>query len=246
MGMPFKFDIAFEAFEKAEDGDRSRKIGGIVSTNHLDRQQEVLIQEGLDFTPFLKSGWFNDNHDTATDSVVGYPERAELRELPDGKQGWYVEGFLLKGSERAEKIWNLANALQKTDRRLGFSVEGKILERDEKNPKLVHKAQVREVAITKCPVNENTSLMVLAKSLSVGGAVPLPRNVAVPGPAGGGRLLSPQSLEANKNPPPDKKKRKRKLAKAEAVRLLMKAHPRIHQRVAKRIVEYAMRWHPAT
>jgi hypothetical protein len=243
MSMPFQFDIALDVFEKAEDGDRSRKIGGFVSTDHLDRQHEVLLQEGLDFTHFLKGGWFNDNHDGATDSVVGYPERAELRKLTDGKQGWYVEGFLLKGTDRAEKIWNLANALQKTDRRLGFSVEGSILERDVTNPKVVRKAAVREVAITKCPVNTNTSLMVLAKSLAAGtGAAP--KNVAVAGSAGAAQLMSPQSLEANENPPPDKK-RKRKMKKSEAVALLMKSNKKISRQYAARIVDYAMRWHPA-
>lgn len=239
MSMPFQFDIALECFEKAEDGDRSRRIGGIVSTNHLDRQQEVLIQEGLDFAPFLKGGWFNDNHESSTDSVVGFPEVAELRDLPDGKKGWYVEGYILKGSERADKIWNLANALQKTDRRLGFSVEGKILERDPANPRVVKKAQVREVAITKCPVNENTSLAVLAKSLAAGtGAAP--KNTPVAGPAGAGQLLSPQSIEARP------KKRKKTMKKSEAIQLLMKANPKVTRRMAERIVEYAMRWHPAT
>ena len=169
---PFKFDVQVECFEKAGvDPSKERRIGGIVSTGEVDRQGERLIQKGLDFSPFLKGGWFNDNHDHSTEALVGYPDLCELRELPDGEQGWYVEGYLLKGHQRSDNLWNIAQALQKSDRRLGFSVEGQIEERDASNPKVVRKATVREVAITRCPVNTNTGLDVLAKSLSAGNAV---------------------------------------------------------------------------
>ena len=162
----FAFDFEVEVFQKAGPGDQDWRIGGIVSTDGLDRQGERLIQEGLDFGPFLKGGWFNDNHDSATASAVGYPTRADLRTFPDGRKGWYVEGYLLKGYDRAQQLWELANALQKSDRRLGFSVEGSIIERDITDPKTVRKAIVREVAITRCPVNTDTRLNVLAKSLA--------------------------------------------------------------------------------
>lgn len=233
----FNFDFAFEVFEKASPDGKDRRIGGIVSTDHLDRQDEILLQDGLDFEPFLKAGWFNDNHDSSTDSVIGYPEKAELRSLPDGRKGWYVEGYLLKGSERADRIWNLANALQKTDRRLGFSVEGSIVERDPSNPKTVRKAVVREVAITKCPVNTNTSLAVLAKSLSAGGSVTNPGTAP-----GNGFPLRTESLEGGK---PKKKKKAKRYSKSEAIRLLIKANPRITPEFAESIVGYAMRWHAA-
>jgi len=168
----FAFDIECEVFEKAApDGGAARYIGGFVSTDHMDRQGETLIQKGLDFTPFLTRGWFNDNHDSTTDALVGYPTAAELRKTEDGREGWYVEGELLKGdgTTRADRLWTLATSLQKTGKRkLGFSVEGKILDRDPKNPKLVRKAEVHEVAITRCPVNTRTSLDVLAKSLAAG------------------------------------------------------------------------------
>lgn len=237
MTLPFGFDFEFECFSKATAVEgRERRIGGIVSTDHLDRQQEVLLQDGLDFSPFLKSGWFNDNHDNSTDSVIGYPETAELRSLPDGRKGWYVEGYLLKGSERADRIWDLANALQKTDRRLGFSVEGSIVERDPSNPSHVKKAIVREVAITKCPVNTNTSLGVLAKSLSAGSAVTNPGTAP-----GEGFPLRTESLEGE-----GKKKKKRKLySKSEAAALLKAANSKVSDELAEKIVNYAARWHAA-
>jgi hypothetical protein len=232
----FAFDLEAEFFEKSSEGTRSRRIAGIVSTNDLDRQSEVLLQEGLDFGPFLKSGWFNDNHSADTDAVLGYPTKAELRTLPGERKGWYVEGYILKGTPRADRIWDLAQALQKSDRRLGFSVEGSVTERDPSNPRVVRKAVVREVAITRCPVNEATALQVLAKSLSAGSAVTDPGTSP-----GEGFPLRVQSLEGG--PDPLRKKRKRRMNKAEAVALLKSLQPRLSDSAAEKIVDYAMRHH---
>lgn len=227
----FKFDIDCEVFEKSGPGEKERRIGGIVSTDDIDKQAERLLQDGLDFSPFLKGGWFNDNHDRSTSATVGYPEFAELRNLPGGRKGWYVEGYLLKGTPKADEIWSLANALQKTDRRLGFSVEGKIVERDPTNPSMVRKAVVSEVAITRCPVNDKTHLAVLAKSLSAGHAVGDP-GVS----AGEGFALRVESLEGG-----PKKKRKKKMKKSEAIALIQKLNPKISRAWAERLVDYALR-----
>lgn len=250
----FHFDFDCEVFEKAAPDGKERRIGGIVSTDHLDRQQEQLLQEGLDFSPFLKSGWFNDNHSKETDSVVGYPEKCEMRTLPDGRKGWYVEGYLLK-TERANKLWELANELQRSGsgRNLGFSVEGSILERDTDNPKKVKKAMVWEVAVTKCPVNDKTALNVLAKSLAVGHGGS-GSGSGVPGSAG---PVSQESLEANPSPRPSpedddedtkkrKKKKRKKVSKSEAVALLKSKRPGMPDALAQRIADYAIQWHPAT
>ncbi len=242
----FQFDFDVEVFEKAGPEGTDRRIGGIVSTDHLDRQSEVLLQEGLDFTPFLKGGWFNDNHESTTDSVIGYPSAAELRHLPDGRKGWYVEGFLLK-TDRANRIWDLATELQRSGsgRKLGFSVEGSIAERDPDDPKKVRKAVVREVAITKCPVNTHTSLSVLAKSLAVG------TNPPPSGPTTDASVLAPEALEGVKPSRPSakdsKKKRKvkQRMNKSEAVDFLLSIRPGMTRTLAERVVEYAIRWHPA-
>lgn len=242
----FSFDFDVEVFEKASPEGTERRIGGIVSTDHLDRQSEVLLQEGLDFSPFLKGGWFNDNHESTTDSVIGYPTAAELRHLPDGRKGWYVEGYLLK-TDRANRIWDLATELQRSGsgRKLGFSVEGSIAERDPDDPKKVRKAVVREVAITKCPVNTNTALHVLAKSLAVGAGGP------PSGPTGDASVLAPEALEgvspARPSPKDPKKRRKvkQRMNKSEAVDFLLSVRPGMSRALAERVVAYAIRWHPA-
>ena len=235
---PFHLEFEFETFHKAgAPAGRERRIGGFVSTDHMDQEQEILLQDGLDFSPFLKSGWFNDNHAKNTGSAVGYPEVAELRHLPDGHKGWYVEGYLLQGHPPADEIWNLATALERSGgrRRLGFSVEGSVVERDLAERK-VRKAVVREVAVTRCPINDETQLNVLAKSLAAGHAV------ANPGTAPGeGFPLRVESLEsAVTKDEEDEKKRKKRLTKSEAIELLSR-NPRLSKESAARIVEYALR-----
>jgi hypothetical protein len=208
----FRFDFDLEAFEKSDAApDRSMRIRGIVSTDHLDSQAEVLLQEGLDFGPFLSKGWFNDNHSASTADVLGYPEIAELRDLGNGHKGWYVEGYLIKGHRKAEDIFAMAKSLKGTSRKIGFSVEGSVTDRDPSDTSKVRKAVVRNVAITHCPVNDRTSMEALAKSLSAGTG-PAPVNTQITGD-GAGAVLAPESLEGV-----DPKKKKKKTVSRKAAR----------------------------
>lgn len=235
---PFKFQMGVTCFEKADaEPGKERRIGGIVSTDHIDKQGEILLQEGLDFAGFMTDGWFNDNHAKSTgDGLIGYPDFAMIKSLPDGHKGWYVEGWLLKGHPPADSIWSAAQALQKTDRNLGWSVEGNVIERDDENHKLVRKAVVKEVAITRCPVNTKTSLDVLAKSLAAGHAV------SDPGVSPGeGFPLRVESLEMKRK----RKRKKKKMKKSEAVALLQRLNPACTPEFAEHVVDYALRWHAA-
>jgi len=161
--------------DKSKPEGEQRRIGGIVSTESKDREDEVVLARGLDFSEFLKDGWFNDNHSKSTAGPVGFPEAARMvqkgEKCPNGdvapNHGWYAEGHLLDGHGPADDIWNFAKALSKTSgkRRLGFSIEGVIQRRTGADRKIIAKAKVRNVAITNCPVNTETGLSVLAKSL---------------------------------------------------------------------------------
>ena len=177
---PFSFEVPVTFFEKADAPEgKQRRIGGIITTDAPDRQGEVVLQEGLDFSDFTANGWFNDNHSKDTDGIVGYPEIVKKfkkgEELPNGEKsktaGHWAEGYLLK-TDRGNKIWELGQALQGTGRRLGFSVEGKIVKRDGSRTiakksddgttqwvgNRIAKAVVRNVAVTNCPVNQETGL----------------------------------------------------------------------------------------
>lgn len=253
----FSFDLEIDCFEKAGAGDKSRRIGGFASTADLDKDEEILIQKGLNFQPFLRGGWFNYNHGQGPDDIIGHPEMAQLIQkgemLPSGKiahqTGWYVEGYLLKGVKKADDTWQLAQSLQSTNRRLGYSVEGKVLKRMMvKGVRAVAEAVVRNVAITHCPKNDKAALEVLAKSLgaldkalSMGaqGAAPV-AGVPMTGATGG--VLTPQHLDgycpacgAKKG-----KKAKKKISKSEARAVVMTRFPHLSPVDAQRVVLMAM------
>lgn len=174
-GRDFRIFAPLTFFQKANaPAGQKRRIAGVISTELKDKQDEVVLQRGLDFSPFLKGGWFNDNHSQKTTDVLGYPDKVlkfkKGETLPDGTvaptNGTWSEGYLLDTPE-AQKVWDLGLALQKagSDRRLGFSIEGKVLERQGPGGKTVAKALVRNVAITNVPVGEGTRMEALAKSM---------------------------------------------------------------------------------
>lgn len=243
-GLPFQFEVPVTFFEKAgEEPGKRRRIGGIISTEAPDRQNETVLADALVLDDFLKAGWFNDNHSRDTDGIVGYPEATRKfkkgEQLPNGEKakhaGHWAEGYML-GTERANKIWELGKALQGTGRRLGFSVEGKILARtgpktivkkgDDGQPQWVGeriaKAVVRNVAITNCPVNTDTGLEILTKSLeafkhtdpddlearvkvlekmmAMGHPIPGHKFNGPQSGEGAGQVLAPQSLEHDFDP----------------------------------------------
>ena len=215
----FEFFAPLSFFSKSDPSEpagRDRRIGGVISTEKLDKQGEIVIQKGLDFTPFLKGGWFNDNHKREATDILGYPTGVtpfkKGDRLPDGTvaagTGTWAEGYLLK-TKKATEFWELGLDLQKSnDRRLGFSIEGSVQKREGRKGEVVAKALVKNVAITHCPVGEDTRLVTLAKSL-VAVEKGMTAGTATPGVAiatqgaqtggGAGRVVMPQSLESKQH-----------------------------------------------
>lgn len=152
----FRIFLPQVAFAKSSSGDEeaynSRKLAGIMSTQRKDRQDEAVIAKGLEFDEFLHNGHFNDNHSQETSAIVGYPEKVQyhssLEKYGIKAPGWTCEGFVLKGTKRADGIWELAQSLANVPtRKLGFSIEGKVLRRSDKT---IECAKIRNVAITNC------------------------------------------------------------------------------------------------
>lgn len=154
----FSFDCPLVAFEKADAAEGKRKrIGGIISTDDIDQQQERILQNGLDFSSFTKQGWYNDNHknDSSTD-IVGYPDSVSTyrkgQKLPNGDIAkgnvTWTEGYLV--GQKGDQIWRLAKDLQGSDRHLGFSVEGEINKRLGSDRATIASADIKHVAITHC------------------------------------------------------------------------------------------------
>lgn len=165
--------IPFTTLSKAKKDDEQDimddsvgMIAGIVSTDDMDFEGEKINQSGLDWSYFLKNGWFNHEHRPGPEAVLGHPTKIE--KVDDHKTR--VEGKLYLSKPLAKECYDTAVAMQKAggERCLGFSIEGKITLRDPIQPKKVLKANVINVAITSHPVNPNTNLEVIAKSMSIG------------------------------------------------------------------------------
>jgi hypothetical protein len=229
--------------EKGDDSHNSRQIRGIMSTSSRDRQSERVMAKGLDVRQFLESGHFNDNHSQATSAVVGYPEAAYYKsdiKLANGSEveGWICEGYVLKGTSRADEIWELAKAIQPIpNKSLGFSIEGKCLRRKDKT---IEKAVLRNLAITNCPVNVEATWDIFAKSfvdedlankaMSAGFAT------TPAGQSGGGAIRS-ESLESDA----DKRTKKKK---STALKLVLKSMGMPNQDEIEKALEHVFELRP--
>lgn len=147
----FRFHVPFK-LKKGSDG--KHWIEGVASVEKEDITGETVILAGMDLTYLLSRGYLNDNHGKTTDAKVGVPTEALV--TPDGLK---VKGYLFD-TPRAKGILELAEALKKSgsDRRLGFSVEGKTLKRDGK---IVKQSWIKDIAITAEPVNPYTYMDVI-------------------------------------------------------------------------------------
>ena len=163
----------FEALEKARNpngGDSESmvgRIGGIVSAQTVDQQNETLSQDGVDWSYFLSKGWFNYEHAAGPENVLGHPERVTSTTLA-GKPATRVEGVLYLAKPKAKEIFETAQAMKKAGgaRQLGFSVEGQVLERDPADKKKIRRSRVLNVALTAHPVHPDARLEILARSLT--------------------------------------------------------------------------------
>jgi hypothetical protein len=90
---------------------------------------------------------------------VGEPTECRMT-----KKGLWIKGFLYKDKDRSDRWWEHLQALNSSDskRRVGFSIQGKIVRR---NGKSIDHCWLQDVAITASPVNTNTWAEIV-KSLS--------------------------------------------------------------------------------
>lgn len=190
----FKFNLDVDIEKSGQGQEERRFIKGYASNSTTDRQDESLVQKGLDISDFVNHGYFNYDHDNSI--ILGYP----LPTCRVDERGFYVEGELLKGIPMADKIWELAKALKKSNapRKVGFSVEGKVVKR---NGNKIEKAKIYNVAITTNPVNPtctwdavvksfNTNTSSIDKSLMAG-------HETNPDSMEGGEVFQKESLETS-------------------------------------------------
>lgn len=175
----FKFFVPIEISKaKTASGEQVMKIGGIASTMDKDTDEEILDPNGFDLSYFLNQGYLNWNHQAKDNpaAIVGEPTKAEIR-----NNQLYIEGILYNENPLAQKVWDLANTIKKSSKKrsLGFSIEGKAIERGcgpqyldkaqtiinpEYDPvkwKQIKRAAISGCAITPSPKNPSTVLDVL-------------------------------------------------------------------------------------
>lgn len=146
----FKFVMPAEIV-KGTDGEW--KVSGLASSPSIDRQGEIIMPDGIDATPIANGkGFFNFDHDNSPEATIGL-----LDGYKKSDRGMFVHGRLFKNHSKAKAVYEIMTSLGKSDvGRVGMSVEGKVLERDPLNPKIIKKCVVKNVALTLNPVNTDT------------------------------------------------------------------------------------------
>ncbi len=170
----FRGYLPLEFYVKA-DAPAGRKLrwGGVATTDHRDRQQETLLQHGLDFGPCVAHGKLNDQHGKSSGDVLGKVETAQFyakgSKLPNGRVAdancHYVSGFFYN-DPHSRKIFEKAVAAAEAGDPFGLSIEGLIKQRHYADNKIVTKAEVHHIAATPTPVNPHTTLEAIAKSMA--------------------------------------------------------------------------------
>lgn len=185
----FNFSVPLDIVKSENPEVTDMRIAGYASTSVEDRQGDEIIQKGLDISDFVNFGWFNFDHDNS--KILGYPDKSCCK--IDSK-GFYVEGTMLSDVPLAKSLWETAVALKKSNapRNLGFSVEGKVLKRNELG-KIV-KAKVYNVAITANPVNPSCTFEALVKSFT-NDADEVEKSLEAGYGDSSGSVLIPESLE---------------------------------------------------
>ena len=189
----FELPVELELRKSKGSSTPRRILRGYASSAREDADEEVVLQQGMDFSPLLKSGFINYDHQgkclqcqTVSDRptcpncgskakmpiIIGFPISAEIRD-----KGWWLESEIFNGAaagdvnseqlKLADEMWGIGMAMQKSDsnRSLAYSVEGGVLQRHGKK---IVKSVVRHCAVTHKPVNEDASVELFMKSICCG------------------------------------------------------------------------------
>lgn len=154
MSEKLKFFVPAE-ITKGEDskGRETMVIKGIASTGDLDSENEYLDPSGMDLSGFK---WVNWNHLGSKDpsTIIGEPVKKVI--TPDNKL--YIEAVLYPEVPMAQTAYNLMKALQSSPNgnKLGFSVEGKVLQKDPIKKNRISKSRITGVALCPVPINGKT------------------------------------------------------------------------------------------
>jgi len=137
-----------------------RFIQGYASTPAWDSDGESIVKSGLDISYYIKQGWCNWMHNNSPNHVIGIPVYSKI-----DHKGFFTKAMLFN-NDMATHVWNLATELKSLGhpRRLGYSIEGKVIARSSINKSKIVKAKVTNVAVTHIPVNTEATFECVSKS----------------------------------------------------------------------------------
>ena len=152
--MPVEIEKADNKKDSEDFDPDNMYLKGIASTEDLDMDNQVMLSSGLDLEYFLQRGFCNWHHMSKTipSAIIGEPVEAKIVSKP--VKGLFIKAKLYN-SETAIDAYKLAMLLEKQSktRRLGWSIEGKILEKDGD---IIQKSKISGCALTHSPKNANT------------------------------------------------------------------------------------------
>lgn len=138
-----------------------RFVQGYASTPAWDSDGESIVKSGLDISYYNQQGFLNFMHSNKPEAIIGIPVYSKIDHV-----GFFTKGMLFKNNKMADDLWNLALELKSmgNPRRLGFSIEGKVVARSAINKAKIVKAKVTNVAVTHIPVNTEATFEAVSKS----------------------------------------------------------------------------------
>ncbi len=144
------------------DGDGDYIVEGVMSSDDTDEQNDSITPAGMDTSYFLNKGWIKWEHGNNPDQFIGEPLDVRIGEFQHpvtqkSINGVYVKGKLFASRDLALQAVVAMEDLQKSQssRRVGWSIEGGVVERCKKTGKII-KSILRNVVLTMNPVNTVT------------------------------------------------------------------------------------------
>lgn len=145
--------------DSTKTDDKLGFVKGIVSSEIEDQAGDIIKQDGIDWSYFLDKGYFNWEHQSGPENILGYPTK-----IIKGDAETSVEGYLFLDRPKAKDAYDMAKILKdvQAPRSIGFSIEGQVIERDKANENIITKAKILNVSVTAHPCNPDAKLMVKA------------------------------------------------------------------------------------
>lgn len=157
-----------KSFKKSSNGkEDTYLIRGYASTPNKDRDGDIILPGNLNIQDFISRGFINYEHKQGDAYRIGVPTE---NTYIDPEHGLFVEAKLFMDNPYAQDMWNLSKSLAKSGsgRKVGFSIEGKLLGRDYRNPAIIKNVKVKNVAITTNPANPEATWETFTKSFTTG------------------------------------------------------------------------------